>query len=143
MTRCLSCKAKYRIRLQTTYHIDESMEQRKRAFFRQLATQTCGTFVGVQAVIIGLGMLIREIDSDEKLVRVFGFPQDPGQNQPGNFRNALYHHKCTYYSAGLIAFLAIVGFVALIYFVAQCCCYPSSRSPVITLRHNGPRRKIR
>lgn len=55
-------------------------------------------------------MLIRVLDQKEVLVRLFSFHQDEGQEgYIGDFHNALMHHKTTYYVAGLLALLVILG----------------------------------
>lgn len=96
-------------------------QKRARHFVRCLAAQTMGCLVCTQLVIIALGMIIRAIDKQEVLVQLFNFPQDAGQDQPGDFWNALHHHKLTYYVSGLILLLAILGVGVIFALIVSAC----------------------
>lgn len=109
-------------------------QKRARHFVRCLAAQTMGCLVCTQLVIIALGMIIRAIDKQEVLVQLFNFPQDAGQDQPGDFWNALYHHKLTYYVSGLILLLAILGVGVIFALIVSAC---SSKNGAMCCRFWG------
>lgn len=110
LTNCCECGFQYRLQLRRVYNSEG--EERFRHFIRKIAGQTLLCVVGVQLIIVALGMLVRCIDEKEYLVQFFGFPQDPGHEEPGDFVHALKHHKTTYYSAGLIVFLVLIGLIS-------------------------------
>ena len=94
LTNCCECGFTYVLELVRIY--EEVGTARRRKF--------------AQASIIAIGVLIQLLDTKEVLVLVtfFNFPQARG-NVGHDLRNALLHHKTTYYVAGLLAFLAILG----------------------------------
>jgi len=106
LTNCCECGFTYVLDLHRI--IQDEGAARRRRFARRIAAQGLASVCMVQAAIVGLGVLVRAIDTDEKLVKFFSFPQADG-NAGNDFHNAFLHHKTTYYVAGLIAFLAILG----------------------------------
>eukprot|EP00931_Biecheleriopsis_adriatica_P093246 TRINITY_DN66994_c0_g1_i1.p1 TRINITY_DN66994_c0_g1~~TRINITY_DN66994_c0_g1_i1.p1 ORF type:complete len:398 (+),score=66.02 TRINITY_DN66994_c0_g1_i1:106-1299(+) len=121
LTNCCECGFQYELDLHRV--MDSEGEERRRRFMRRLAGQGVGCFVGTQLVIILLGMIVRAIDSQEKLVKVFNFKQHEGQDGvSGDFINALQHHKTSYYVAGLLALLFILG-VTTSFAACFVCCF--------------------
>lgn len=121
LTNCCECGFQYHMRLERI--ISGDGESRRRAFLRRLAGQTLMTFLGVQLLIVGLGILLRLADQEEWLVKFFGFPQDNGYKDlhSGTFGEAIQHHKLTYYVSGILAFFLIVGTAASVAALASCC----------------------
>jgi len=119
MTHCPSCAFQYRLKLQRI--LDTEASARSRRFMQMLAAQTLGCFVVSQLTIISLGCLIRALDPKEVLVKVFNLPQDEGYAESGDFVTALRHHKLTYYIAGVLAALALIGVATTFAALAACC----------------------
>jgi len=136
LTNCPSCTFQYHLKLHRIMSGDT--EERRRQFWRRLAGQSLMAFAGLQVIICGLALLIRWIDYKEHLVQLFDFHQDHGYKDlhRGSFLQALQHHKETYYLAGILAFLACLGFsvvaMGLAELCMQCCGTPRrTRSPAL------------
>lgn len=134
LTHCCECGFQYHLRLHRLMNSDA--EERHRQFMRMLAAQSLGVFLLTQLVVIAVGLLMKACDSHEWFVKLFHFPQDPGQDfdQPGDLLNALKHHKLTYYVAGLVGALCLIGLVISLMFCSWFlgleiwCCPNNARS---------------
>jgi len=123
LTNCCECGFQYHLVLQRCK--DSDVDARQREFLHTIGAQTIMAFLGVQAAIVVLGMLIRTVDTREVLVKALRLPQEPGQTVPGDFWNAMNHHKSTYYLAGFLSLAAIVGFLSLCSALFAACNRPS------------------
>jgi len=132
LTNCCECGFTYVLDLHRI--IQDEGAARRRRFARRIAAQGLASFLMVQAAIIFLGFLVRVFDPDQKLVKFFDFPQTAHGHDPQNFRDAFLYHKTTYYVAGLIAFLAILGVGGVVMGLVLACSNrnrgPSSRADI-------------
>lgn len=115
MTNCRECGFQYHLELSQE---SNGLSDGQQKLLQKIGVQSVATFFILQALIIGLGICIRLTDSGEHLVKVFNLPQRPGGEKVGDFWHALNHHKTTYYLAGLLSLLVIVGIVGVAY---SCC----------------------
>mmetsp|Transcript_29200 Transcript_29200/g.92036 ORF Transcript_29200/g.92036 Transcript_29200/m.92036 type:complete len:302 (-) Transcript_29200:62-967(-) len=134
LTNCCECGFQYRMRLERNEELSSEGETRRRQLMRRLASQTLAGFVGVQLVILLLGLAIRLVDVHEDLVRMFGFHQVAGHDKPGTVLEALHYRKLTYYVAGMLLLLALVGGFVCIGLCSIACrqrgiVRPSQRAP--------------
>lgn len=106
LTNCCECGFQYK--LQVCRETSDEAESRRRRVRRELASQGLSAFAGVQLVIFCLAALCRACDPQERLVEVWGLPQDD-ENEPNSFLESLHHHKTTYYLSGLVLFLLLLG----------------------------------
>merc|ERR1719401_2760202 len=67
LTNCCECGFQYRLQLRRV--ISSTGEERFRHFVRKIASQTIWCVVGVQVIIVALGMLVRCVDQEEHLVK--------------------------------------------------------------------------
>lgn len=85
---------------------DLRSEEVRRQFTRQLISHSVLGFIGIQVLIIALGMFISLCDPDDKLVRYLPF--EKVAKVAGYFPN-LQHYALTYYVAGIIALMGLIG----------------------------------
>lgn len=126
MTHCPSCAFQYRLKLHRV--MDSEASVRARRFVQLLAAQTFGCFVLVQGAIIASGIIVRACDPSEAAVKFFRFHQEDGLEHSDTFAHAFRHHKCTYYVAGMLLLLALLGVLATISGLVMLCRGGSPRS---------------
>lgn len=126
LTNCCECGSQYLLDLKRI--ISHEGEARRRRFVRWIAAQGVMSFGLVQVAIIALGAIIRLIDQKEQLVFFFNFPQNRGGLARNDFHNALLNHKTTYYVAGTITFLALLGLGGIVSGIVYLC--TAGRGPV-------------
>mmetsp|Transcript_20555 Transcript_20555/g.34054 ORF Transcript_20555/g.34054 Transcript_20555/m.34054 type:complete len:337 (+) Transcript_20555:82-1092(+) len=114
LTNCCECGFQYRLTLERV--TSSEGEERRHRIMRKLASQSLMSFVIVQALIVGFGILVRVCDSQEALVRFFHIQEYHAGDH--TFVESLRHHKLTYYVAGLLVFLFLSGIMS----VCFCCC---------------------
>lgn len=68
----------------------------------------------IQLIIVVLGATIRIADIHGNLVKVMPFSQIEGLALPGNYWDGLRQHKYTYYFAGLLTFVVLASFTAVL-----------------------------
>lgn len=88
-------------------------------FTRQLLGHSLLWVVGSQLIIIALGMIIKLIDKTNRLVTFLPFEKIA---KVSGFFPTLQHYAFTYYVAGLIVFLLLIGL--LVISVLLCNCQP-------------------
>jgi hypothetical protein len=115
-TNCRECGFQYH--LQSIREEGTGLTESQQKLLQTVGRQTILTFLLLQLLIMGAGMLIRLTDREEAMVQVLGLPQEPEGIVKGDFFHALKYHKTTYYLCGLSCLLCIAGVIASALF---CC----------------------
>jgi len=99
-----------------------------RALMRRLASQTIICFVIVQFIIVGLALVVRAFDSNERLVKLFDIPRERNDQDIHGYWQSLREHPETYYLAGGVAFLALFSLPVVVLM---------TRDLVLSFNHRG------
>mmetsp|Transcript_5409 Transcript_5409/g.10147 ORF Transcript_5409/g.10147 Transcript_5409/m.10147 type:complete len:387 (-) Transcript_5409:48-1208(-) len=124
LTNCCECGFQYHLELvcQTSSPEADAREERSQRFMRMLAAQGLGCFVLVQAIVFSLGLIARGLDPHEQLVRFFHFHQEADGYEPGDLHKTLEQHKLTYYTAGVLLLLVLIGLTTSVALCQRFCC---------------------
>jgi len=108
LTNCCECGFQYELELHRT--IDLRSQEMRHQFTRQLLGHSLLWLVTVQFIIVALGTMIKLIDTGNKLVKFLPFERVA---KVSGFFPTLQHYAFTYYVAGLIAFLLLIGLMVI------------------------------
>jgi len=115
LTHCCECGFQYELELHRI--CDLRSQQMRHQFTRQLLGHSVLWCVGSQLIIIALGMIIKFIDTDNRLVTFLPFEKIA---KVSGFFPTLQHYAFTYYFAGLIVFLLFIGLIVI---SVSCCSF--------------------
>lgn len=118
MSHCPTCAYEYK--LYATFDVHET-RRRKRKRIRRLMRDSIFAFVGSQAVILVVALILRQFDDKQVINQIFhSFNQHKWNIQhwaSGFFSLDLLH----YYSAAVVLICATVGVATLCYGLLSCC----------------------
>jgi len=104
LTNCCECGFQYELELHRI--CDLRSEEMRRQFTRQLLSHSALWFLAVQLMIVTLAVIIKLIDVNDVLVKFLPFEKVA---KVTGFWPSLQHYAFTYYVAGILVFLMLVG----------------------------------
>lgn len=106
-THCSECQFEFHLE-----QVTRTQPEMQRRFQLRVARDSGLVFLAIQSVIFLTALFLRICDPNEVLVEIIGLRQLPGQDESHGLWNALEHHKTTYYIAGLLLCLFLLGVTA-------------------------------
>ena len=116
-THCTECQFEYKLE-----RVARTQSEMQRRFQLRVARDSTVVFIVIQSVIFLAAFLVRLCDPQERMVKIVGLRQLPGQDMSHGLLNALEHHKTTYYICGLLLCLFLVGVVGTLVAAYYWCC---------------------
>jgi len=121
-TNCSKCGFEYRLQLQRIWTDNASV--RRKYYLRSMGRSVLKVFLSVQIIVLLCSATCIYLDPNMDLVKVFNFPQEGPNMVPENdltFMHAFEKHKATYYTAGLLVALGLLGVSATVSAMMTCC----------------------